>query len=202
MAAPEQDGHTPPDRQQTSHLIGSGTLLVREGDARFTFVHRSVLEWLVARHVAALLAAEDTAGKDIPEPLARPMSTLMAKFLYGLAGTSTARTWAEQVLATPSTRGAAKDNALLVLRRLGIDATTPIRLADGDLRGQDLTGRDLHGADLARADLTEARLTGANLTGANLTEATLVRARLDHADLTGATLRGADLTGARLLAHI
>lgn len=30
------------------HRIGAGSLLVRDAEGRFSFVHRSVMEWLVA----------------------------------------------------------------------------------------------------------------------------------------------------------
>jgi hypothetical protein len=33
---------------QAAHAIGSGSLLVRTDDGTFTFVHQSIMEWLVA----------------------------------------------------------------------------------------------------------------------------------------------------------
>ena len=195
IAPPQRDDQTPPDPHALSQLIGTRTLLIRDGDARFTFLHRSVMEWLVARHAAQALAEGDPR----PEALNRPMSDLMADFLCGLATPRVARTWAETTLGARPVAGASSENALLVLRRLGVEPAMPVRLAGQDLSGQDFTGRDLHGAHLAHADLTEARLTRARLSNADLSLAILVRSDLDGANLTGAVLRGADLTCARLL---
>ena len=40
------------DSDTATHLVGSGTLLVRDEGGRFAFVHQSVMEWLVANHAA------------------------------------------------------------------------------------------------------------------------------------------------------
>ena len=59
------------DLEQATHAVGSGTLLVRSEEGQFTFVHQSVLEWLVARHAADAIGA----GDQRPEVLgARTMS--------------------------------------------------------------------------------------------------------------------------------
>ena len=192
--APERDESSSADRQQASHMIGSA-LLVRDGDSRFTFVHRSVMEWLVARHTADRLLA----GDELPDTLRRPMSELMTDFLCDLAGRDTARAWADQVMHHASASGAISDNALLVLRRLGLEAATPVRLSGHDLRGRNFSGQPMRGADLSGADLTEAQFIGTDLTGANLTGARLVNARLDRARMTGSRLGDANLTGARLV---
>ena len=60
--------------------IGAGSLLVRDREGRFSFVHRSVMEWLLARDAAAAIAAGQT-----PQPLEQnEMSPLMADFVLGL----------------------------------------------------------------------------------------------------------------------
>ncbi|HYN93433.1 MAG TPA: pentapeptide repeat-containing protein, partial [Pilimelia sp.] len=182
-------------RDETTQILGSATLLVRDAEGNFRFVHRSVLEWLVADACAARLRA----GEDHPAALDRPMSALMADFLIALAGSNRALRWATGVLARGSDGTAATDNAILVSRRLGA-TTEAAQLAGRDLRGRDLTGQNLRGADLAGADLREATLVGADLTGADLTGANLARARLLGARLVAAVLRGADLTGADLRA--
>jgi hypothetical protein len=68
--------------EQAAHQLGSGTLLVRNEEGAFSFIHQSVLEWLVVRHAAQSLEKE-------PQPPAlgeRGMSALMADFFAALAG--------------------------------------------------------------------------------------------------------------------
>ncbi|MGH8904445.1 MAG: pentapeptide repeat-containing protein, partial [Egibacteraceae bacterium] len=184
----------PLDEDQAAHVLGSGTLLVRDEEGSFTFVHQSVMEWLVANHAAEQLEAD-------PEALSRrELSVLMADFLCGLAGRARARAWARDVLGAAAGAEIAKGNALLVLDRLGERAQPGAQLQGQDLRGKTFSSaQDLSGADLRGADLTDARLVGVNLTGANLAGATLVGARLDRANLSRADFTGADLTGAWLL---
>ena len=67
---------------QAAHSIASGSLLVRPDDDAFTFIHQSVMEWLVAAHGAREVKDSGTAE----ELLAGPMSRLMAAFFTDLAG--------------------------------------------------------------------------------------------------------------------
>jgi uncharacterized protein YjbI with pentapeptide repeats len=183
-----------PTVAETSHLLGSATLLVRNHNGHFEFVHRSVLEWLIASQIAEHLNGSN--GRSAL--LNRPMSPLMVDFVVDLAGPATAEGWARGVLFATPDATAASENAEKILKHLGRGARGA-RLSEQDLRGRDLTGADLRGADLRNTDLTEATLVRTNLNGANLSGATLVRARLDDATLVRATLRNADLTGARLI---
>jgi WD40 repeat protein len=184
------------DGGQAAHAVGSGTLLVRDEEGRFGFVHDSVMEWLVAAHAADRLRSGEPAdllGR-------REMSALMADFLWDLAGRDCAARWAHQVLANAAVSDVVtKANALLVFDRLGEPPPEAAQLAGQDLRGADLSRRDLGGARLRRADLGEARLVGTDLQRADLSGARLVRARLDGADLRAADLRGATFTAARLI---
>jgi WD40 repeat protein/3',5'-cyclic AMP phosphodiesterase CpdA len=183
------------DAGQAAQAVGSGTLLVRDEEGAFGFVHPSVMEWLVARAAARLVGA----GQDVPLLAGREMSPLMADFLRDLSEPARAGAWARGVLSDRDTGDAAKRNALLVLTRLGEDWSETVQFTGCDLRGADLSGQDLARADIRGADLTDATLVGARLAGANLAGATAHRARLDEADLRGADLTDADLTGARLL---
>ncbi len=82
---------------EAAHQVGSVSLLVREQDQRFAFVHRSVMEWLVARR-----AAQQIQAGEVAEVLAaREMSPLMADFLMGLASRDVADRWATQTLTAP-----------------------------------------------------------------------------------------------------
>ncbi|WP_437807069.1 pentapeptide repeat-containing protein [Sorangium sp. So ce1078] len=186
-----------------AHQIGSGTLLVRDEDGNFGFIHQSVLEWLVAREAATeVLKTGDSAALGV-----REMSDLMIDFFGDLAGPAVSLGWADAAL-----RGAAgemaKKNALRMQARLrdeivGVELTVlrsvGVELAGHDLRGEDLSGQDLRGANLSGANLSEARLVETRLEGASLARATLVGADLTRARLSGADLSGADLSGARLL---
>ncbi|TLP59868.1 pentapeptide repeat-containing protein [Microbispora triticiradicis] len=192
--------------EQASHMIGSGTLLVRTEGERFAFVHRSVMEWLVADHVAKTLRDGDEPG----EMSTRLVSDLMADFVATLAGHRRSVAWARETLAESDFPvGIAKVNALTLLRRLRVpvsDGRSKVYLPGADLRGLDLSGTDLRGAKLFGANLEGARLDGADLGGANLIGADLtdvsgrgvrlVEAHLGTANLSRARLLGADLRGA------
>jgi WD40 repeat protein/uncharacterized protein YjbI with pentapeptide repeats/3',5'-cyclic AMP phosphodiesterase CpdA/type II secretory pathway predicted ATPase ExeA len=185
------------DAQRAAHVIGSGTLLVRIKDGRFSFAHQSVMEWLVARHASQQLRGGHAGPASLRR---RPISPLMAEFLADLAGHDVAGRWAEAALADPDVDITAKGNALLVLARAGNrPSRARAQLAGRNLRGRDLTGARLARADLHGADLSDALLVGADLSGADLRDARLTGARLDRARLTGADLRGADLSDTRLL---
>ena len=183
------------DTDQATHMVGSGTLLARVDDGLFTFVHQSVMEWLVAAEGARLLRT----GERFPEVLAtRTMSPLMVDFLCGLAGSEQAIGWAMSVLIAADTAETAKANALLVTGRLGVARPARAALTQQNLHGADLSGQDLRGADLTGADLTDARLVDTRLDRATMRGARLTRAHLDRAVLADADLTDADLTGARL----
>lgn len=182
--------------EQAAHVVGSGTLLVRAGEGRFTFVHNSVLEWLVAADIAQRLGR----GETDPAPLrGRVVSPLMADFLVDLAGYRQCRAWAERVLADAKAGDVTRTNALKINERVREPTGVPVNLRAVNFRGVELSGRDLRRADLSGADLTGARLIGTDLEGARLRGTRLVAARLDKARMRGADLTGADLTGARLL---
>ncbi|MFC0042026.1 TIR domain-containing protein [Actinomadura rayongensis] len=177
--------------QQAAHAVGAGSLLVRTDEGLFGFIHASVAEWLVARHIAAGFA------DGVPDELARgALSQLTVDFLCDLADTRALQEWAAGVLADTAAGDAARANAIKVTTRLRTPARADLRGAN--LAGEDLSYRDLQDVDLTGADLTDARLVGANLSRAVLRDATLAGARLDEARLTGADLRGADLSRARL----
>ncbi|MBB5077240.1 WD40 domain-containing protein [Nonomuraea endophytica] len=168
---------------QTAHAVGTGSLMVRTDEGMFGFIHASVMEWLIARHIAA--------GRW--EALSRrPLSALTVEFLCDLADSQALRAW----LADPPADDVATANAIKISTRLRTPAQADLRGAD--LRGEDLSGRDLTGVDLTGADLTGATLAGTNLSRARLNSAKLAGAKLDGARLTGADLSGADLSGARL----
>jgi uncharacterized protein YjbI with pentapeptide repeats/3',5'-cyclic AMP phosphodiesterase CpdA len=190
------------------HAVGSGSLLTRT-DAGFGFVHRSVMEWLVADTAAAELAA----GRAPQLLAAREMPDLMTDFLCDLAGHTTATDWAQRTHHDKEPRDAStatrRANATRVLARLsrragdtpagvttrapqaGRAAADPAALAPLDLSGQDLRDQDITGLALSRSG-------GAGLAAATLRDTTWTGMILRDLDLSGADLSGADLSGVQL----
>ncbi|GII65739.1 hypothetical protein Skr01_58240 [Sphaerisporangium krabiense] len=179
--------NSPLSAGQAAHAVGTGSLLVRTDEGLFGFIHSSVMEWLVARHLALTLDERLTR---------RPFSALVVDFLCDLADTARLQAWAGATLADPESDDTARANAIKITTRLRTPARTDLRGAR--LSGEDLSYRHFAGVDLSGADLTDARLVGTNLSRAVLRDARLAGARLDEAVLAGADLRGADLTRARL----
>lgn len=190
---------------QATQAVGSGTLLVRTDDDAFTFVHPSVMEWLVASAAAVQLRERRPADVLV----SRRLSRLMVDFLCDLAETDHIRGWMAATLEDTTATEVAKRNALDLGARLDEIAgkqegpsRVPERaeLAYVDLREQDLTGRNLHGANLMGANLRGMRLrdtdfTGADLTGADLTGARLVGGSVDHVTISGSQWSRAALLG-------
>lgn len=187
----------PVDAEETRHQLGSGSLLVRDEHGSFSFLHQSILEWLIAREAARDVRQGGASGLLVTNE----MSALMADFFADLAGPDPALRWARKALEGEAEE-AAKKNANLVLRRIGTPPKQPARgidFAGQDLSGQDFSGQDLRGASFRRANLRNATLSNADLSNADLTLAQLSRADLSGAALVGASLVQADLSFARLL---
>jgi uncharacterized protein YjbI with pentapeptide repeats len=191
--------------EEAGFQIGSGTLLVRDELGRFSFVHQSVMEWLVAS-----VAARRLEAKRAPEVLEQARtSPLMADFLVDLATPSACLRWATKILNDRNASEHARRNALLLRERakraMGAPVSTGTKLrellASGnplDLAGETLQDEDVEGLDLSGAVLRDTLLRGLRAAGAKLLGADLRRADLTGADLSGADLRGAMLQGATL----
>src|SRR5262249_10509231 len=74
-------------------VLGSRSLLKRDARGMFSFVHRSVLEWLVASEAAKELGE----GGKAEVLVADAMSPLMARFFVQLAGRARAEAWARDM---------------------------------------------------------------------------------------------------------
>ncbi|MBI2899565.1 MAG: pentapeptide repeat-containing protein [Planctomycetes bacterium] len=180
---------------EVAHQVGSGTLLVRDEEGGFSFIHQSVMEWLVADRAARELGEASGPRRIFG---VREMSPLMADFLIDLAGRDKATAWGQTTLASEKAGPVEKKNALLLLSRANAKAKR-VRIEGKDFSGADFSGQDLSGADLSGANLTAARLVGTKLEGADLSGARLQEADLTRATLSGANLAGADFSCARLL---
>lgn len=184
---------TESERATAAFQVGSGTLLVRDENGNFSFIHQSVLEWLVARD-----AADSVQHEQPPQALAvREASDLMLEFFATLAGKAKAVEWARNVISGDALPGA-KQNAVRLLQLLEEEVRKQLDLSGRDLRGKDFSGQSFAEGIFAGADLSSARLVGTVLTGANLQKARLLGADLTRAQLDGADLTEANLAGARL----
>ena len=172
--------------EQAVHSIASGSLLVRDEDGTFTFIHQSIMEWLVASAAARSLGVQ--AAEQILAT--QQMSQLMAEFFTDLAGIEKALLWTTKTLSNRTASEIAKQNALAIANRVGLKPGT--QLAGVDLRGHDLFRFDLRGADLSGANLSGMTLHGIDFLGANLSDANLTGVRV-----IAGSLRGANLAGSR-----
>lgn len=164
--------------EEAAQELGSGTLLVRDEEARFRFAHRSVLEFLVAERCAGAL----NAGEPAPLLDCGEVSSVLVRFLGELAGDALDE-WARAAVVPGGPEGRRR-NALAVAAARKLHVVL-------DLSGQDLRGRDdLRELDLRGADLSRADLRGLDLGGVDLSGARLEGARLDDARLAGANLEG------------
>ncbi|HRI65650.1 MAG TPA: pentapeptide repeat-containing protein, partial [Polyangium sp.] len=191
-AAMQRLGEPPLHPDVLGHMFAAGSLLVRDGEGRFSFVHRSVLEWFVARDAAKQIQEHGDAALLAADEL----SALMADFFSAMATREKAISWARGKLGAHE-KGTVAKNATLVLQRWG-ESLKRLDFAGQDLRGQDFSGVDWRGADLRGANLEGATLVGANLEGANLEGAKLYRANLTNANLAKAKLTNLDLRVTRL----
>src|SRR5262249_19054036 len=157
--------------EQAAHAVGSASLLVRTDDGAFSFVHQSILEWLVADAAANRLRGGQTPGLlDV-----RPLTPPIAASLGAGAAPRPVQGWADSPLATADTSENARHNAFQLASRLKPGkprlAAAPaagVMLAGADLRGQDLTHRRLRGANLVERGLREPRVVGADQAGDDL----------------------------------
>src|SRR5690606_18072928 len=100
----------------TAYTMGSGSLMVRTEEGMFGFIHTSVMEWLIARHVAATM--------DAPAALSRrPLSALTVEFLCDLADVRALRAW----VADPPEGDVARANAVKIAARLRTPARADLR---------------------------------------------------------------------------
>ncbi|WPB77502.1 pentapeptide repeat-containing protein [Archangium violaceum] len=190
----------PMDAHSAGHDVGSGTLLVRDDKGAFSFIHQSVMEWLIADAAAS---GVDVSGEGSAEALLshQTMSALMVDFFTALATRARARAWARRVL-TGNPGENLVINANEVLRSQG-EALASIDYSGQDHSGRSFAGQDLRNARFERAVLVDTNFHGADLRGVSfrgavLERANLAQAKLEGADLSGAVLAFSNCEGARL----
>ena len=182
---------------ELAQMLGSGTLLVRDEYGRFSFIHASVMEFLVAREAARQLAA-GTAQPAGAVLLQRELTDLTMTFFVQSAGRDDLVAWVRDVLDDRDATDAARANAMAAARLAKIPVRTGYKLAHTNQAGRDLSELELRGADLRLADLTEATMVGNDLTGGDARESVLRRATLRDVVATDVIATGADLSEAVL----
>ena len=174
------------DSDVARHMLQSRTLLVHGEVGRLTFIHQTVMEWLVGQALAERIKTPSADG-DLDTGR---LSDFLIDVLRDLLGDDGLAGWANRVLSgTLGNRLA--ENARLALARMGRQAERK----KADLRGQTFRGQSLQGQDLRGALLDDADLHEADLVGRDLTGASLQRANLSRADLLGANLTNASGEG-------
>jgi formylglycine-generating enzyme required for sulfatase activity len=201
-------------RARAAFQIGSNSLLVRDENGQFGFIHQSIMEWLVARKIRQDWQSSKDCQSSLLEQ--REISDLMADFFIGLMTDEVAQVWADGVEGDSTASDTALKNAFTVRERLQEKYKTEDKapppqksapfntdFAGRDLSNEDFAGKDLEafifsGAKLRGALFAESRLRGAKFDGAYLYGADFTHADLRHADFTRADLRGAVWDGAQL----
>jgi WD40 repeat protein/3',5'-cyclic AMP phosphodiesterase CpdA len=185
------------DPQVLTHMAGSGSLLVRDENGNFGFMHQSILEWLISKEIAESFIRNKESfllGQ-------QKMSPLMLEFLISLISQEKLVTWAQSAATRENINPMLRANALEVQSRYDKNIKGQV-LAGQDLSGQDWKNSDLTQADISgticrniqfrQAQMEAADFTGADLQGADFVESKLGKAVFSRADLTGASLLGAD----------
>ena len=202
-------GETRLDAAQAAFTVGSGSLLVRDDADRWGFVHRSVLEYLVAEAVARELTAQAespaafasvlAAQAGVPLAGAREMSPLVVDFLVGAADHAVLERWVREQLRAAENEATPKPPARGTGRRRA-GGTSPSGTGRRLFRARPTAQPDAvavppppdRGDEIARQN---AVALNAGL-GLRLDGLDLVGQDLRRADLTSLDLRGADLRGA------
>jgi len=165
----------PPDHELDAYTRDFLTcsFLAREGNL-YHFSHRSILEYLVGRGLAAEIAA-----KKPKHFLSQPLSRVVATFVVEIgASKEVLWEWIHSSRAATGARTFLAGNAATILCAKDTSALT----------GRDLSGVVLHAADLRGADLIGTALQGAVFGGCDLRGALLERATCATANLSDSTV--------------
>lgn len=175
---------TPEDVEAYAHEIRSGSFFVSNGDGTFGFVHRSFMEYFVAKELVRMLS---TASFDLEQCLGNQLfSTEIGRFAADIVRDrqDVKRQIAERL--NQAQKSDARDiqyNACLLLSKIGEGAALlsegryfrGFDLANIELKNTTVTGCDFTGANLARAKMQDVVFEDCHFCSADLTEATLER---------------------------
>ncbi|MEK7831773.1 MAG: pentapeptide repeat-containing protein, partial [Acidobacteriota bacterium] len=187
--------------EQMAGAIHLRSFLKREGENAFSFIHRSFMEYFLARRLFNGLTAEPA---EIGLLDTRRFNHRVVHFLASIQAGEDAEdriTPVLQSILTDAYRPRISENALTILywsARVCCGMDTEIA-EDGEsldrLRAE-LAKRLPGGIQMAGADLSGMELLHAPLVAADFTAADLTKAKFDHADLTEAKLTDAVLVEA------
>jgi WD40 repeat protein len=201
------------DKERIDYEVRTALFLHRDAEGYYSFIHRSFLEFFIARTLRTGLAAGGFECLNL-----RRITREVAFFLEFWPEAKRIPEAAGKVLESPYQPGVS-ENALLLLYfharaslgplvgpRTGEEpdllrireAFAQMRPAVLYLDGADLEGANLPGIDLDAARLEGARLARADLRQASLNGAHLVRADLGFVKLQQGSAEGADLSEAKL----
>ncbi len=207
---------TPHEKDRIDFEVRTALFLHRDEEGHYSFMHRSFLEFFVARTLRAGLIARDADCLD-----GRPLTREVAFFVTFWPEADLIPALAGRVLEEPY-RPRISENALRLfvfhvrsqfgpLVGPGADVQDSpenllcmgerfqaLRPGEIHLEGADLAGADLRGACLEDACLTEAVLDRALLQGASLARARLENSSLIRVEARGTIFADACLAGARL----
>jgi hypothetical protein len=187
------------DKERVDYEVRTALFLHRDAEGYYSFIHRSFLEFFIARTIRAGLAAGDSRCLAL-----RRITREVAFFLEFWPEAKRIPKLAREVLESPSQPGVS-ENALLLLYFHARASFGPLvgpgtesepdflkvrdvfsQLRPGILR---LEGADLEGVSLPGIDLSAARLEKVRLSRSDLRQASLDRARLAGASLQFSNLR-------------
>jgi WD40 repeat protein/uncharacterized protein YjbI with pentapeptide repeats/PAS domain-containing protein len=182
--------------------IRSALFLTRDSKGAYRFLHRSFLEFFVARSLVGQ-SSDDELRSALS---ARRFSPEVLEFSRGWEQKwQNLITCCAALLTEPP--GAWSANAVLLAHSAGATPSglqlSGVDLSDMDLTGWNAAGAQLNGARLdrailERADLDEASLCGASLRSAVLDHSTMREADLSDTDLDHVSARGLNATKADL----
>ena len=179
--------------------IQGASFLRRMDDAgNFAFMHRSFMEFFLARKLFDSLAGPEETGKIHAALDTNRFDRKVIYFLTLLDEEDRMREPLQRILTTGYTPRAS-ENALQILYwskriQLEMEETIP----DASRLREAMFGRIPSGAVLADANLQEIILEAAHLSSVNFDGADLTRAKLNHAILSGCRFDRSKLEGARL----
>ncbi|MBM4258530.1 MAG: hypothetical protein FJ147_21860 [Deltaproteobacteria bacterium] len=196
----------------------AATFLKRDDNGNFSFVHRSFMEFFLARKILDDLSRRQTQVLNT-----RRFDRKVIYFLTLLDERQTTVAPLQTILTTSYTLNLS-ENALQILYWSGriscgmeekIDNVetlqnifaqripaclelTGAKLQEIVLEGADLLDSNLNGADLTKANLNQTLIIGTHCQHAILQDARLERAVIEHVDFRHGQLRGISLTGSQL----
>jgi WD40 repeat protein len=193
--------------EQFTHQIGSGTLLIRDDVGNFEFVHRSILEYLIAKQIAEEIngAAQNKQATWLLEEV--KTTDLLLKFFARMLDITAFNTWLGDNANTENDLFRKNlENVFEMLRSLDLHLPqlTLIHNFEGlDRSNEDFSNQDFQNARFKQSQLrlslwNRSQLRGADFSDADLTQASLMGADLRNAIFTNANLTRAKLIGANL----